>query len=93
MDSRDEVLYLVAVISPCILLPLILFLLWVYLRRRVWGRQQQQKMFQIRTAEEEKLMTLKSVIPGSARQSVIFLVPGQSLPNISAELKGRASDL
>ena len=92
VDSRDEVLYLVAVISPCILLPLILFLLWVYLRRRVWGREQQQKMFQIRTAEEEKLMTLKSVIPGSARQSVIFLVPGQSLPNISAELKGRATN-
>ena len=82
--SSEKVLYLVAVITPSILLPLLLLLLWFYLRRRsVWGRGEEEKKFP-GGPEGERLMTM---IPG-ARQSVIFLVPGQSLPNISLELKG-----
>ena len=96
----SKALYLVAVIIPCLLL-LLLVVVWLYLRRRsVWGRRREKEMFRAAVVEEEGLMnnitstaTLKTLIPPDlispgTRQSFIFLMPGQSLPNISMELKG-----
>ena len=99
--TSEKALYLVAVIIPCLLL-LLLLVAWLYLRRRSeWGRRRQEKMFRAVVVEEEGLMnnitstaTLKTLIPPDlispgARQSLVFLMPGQSLPNISMELKGK----
>ena len=98
--STEKALFLVAVIIPCLLL--LLLLVWLYLRRRsVWGRGREKEMFRAVVVEEEGLMnnitstaTLKTLIPADltpsgTRQSVIFLMPGQSLPNISMEVKGK----
>ena len=97
----SKALYLVAVIIPCLLL-LLVVVVWLYLRRRsVWGSRREKEMFRAVVVEEEGLMnnitstaTLKTLIPPDlispgTRQSFIFLMPGQSLPNISMELKGK----
>jgi len=74
----EKALYLLALIIPCLLL-VVLVVVWLYLRRRkLWGRREELKMYEAGSVEEERLMTMKTAIPHSARQS---------LPNISVEMK------
>ena len=59
----------------------------------MWEGRREENM--LRAVEEEGLMTditstatLKTLIPPDLIPPGVFLVPGQSLPNISSEMRG-----
>ena len=73
--KSEKALYFLALIIPCLLLVVVVACL--YLRRRV-GSREEHKMYEAGEVEEQRLM--KPSLSNTARQS---------LPNISAEMKGK----